>query len=59
MTENKDPRTLYYNEKFKRQQQDTPALQRQMDPEPDCGEDSYRGSGKLAGKKALITGGDS
>jgi NAD(P)-dependent dehydrogenase (short-subunit alcohol dehydrogenase family) len=30
-----------------------------MDPVPDCGENSYRGSGKLTGKKAVITGGDS
>jgi NAD(P)-dependent dehydrogenase (short-subunit alcohol dehydrogenase family) len=30
-----------------------------MDPVPDCGEQSYRGSGKLTGKKAVITGGDS
>jgi hypothetical protein len=29
-----------------------------MDPVPDCGEDSYRGSGKLDGKVAVITGGD-
>ncbi len=28
-----------------------------MTPVPDCGEDSYRGSGKLTGKKAVITGG--
>ena len=30
-----------------------------MKPIPDCGENSYRGSGKLTGKKAIITGGDS
>jgi len=30
-----------------------------MDPRPDCGETSYKGSGRLAGRKALITGGDS
>lgn len=30
-----------------------------MTPRPDCGEESYRGSGRLAGKIALITGGDS
>ena len=30
-----------------------------MRPKPDHGEESYRGSGKLAGKKAVITGGDS
>ena len=36
-----------------------PGSTRQMDPRPDHGEDSYKGSGKLAGKKAVITGGDS
>src|SRR4051794_24399101 len=36
-----------------------PGLESQMDPPPDYGEDSYRGSGKLEGKKAVITGGDS
>lgn len=41
------------------QQQDVPGVQREMTPRPDCGEDSYRGSGKLAGKVAVITGGDS
>jgi hypothetical protein len=30
-----------------------------MDPVPDCGENSYRGSGRLRGKRAIITGGDS
>ncbi len=30
-----------------------------MTPVPDCGEDSYRGTGRLAGKKAIVTGGDS
>jgi NAD(P)-dependent dehydrogenase (short-subunit alcohol dehydrogenase family) len=30
-----------------------------MTPQPDHGETSYRGSGRLAGRKALITGGDS
>jgi NAD(P)-dependent dehydrogenase (short-subunit alcohol dehydrogenase family) len=41
------------------QQQPTPGVQSQMTPVPDCGEESYRGSGKLAGKAAVITGGDS
>jgi NAD(P)-dependent dehydrogenase (short-subunit alcohol dehydrogenase family) len=30
-----------------------------MDPVSDCGENGYRGSGKLTGKRAIITGGDS
>lgn len=41
------------------QQQDPPGVQGEMDPVPDCGEESYRGSGRLAGKRAVITGGDS
>jgi NAD(P)-dependent dehydrogenase (short-subunit alcohol dehydrogenase family) len=36
-----------------------PGHTRQMDDEPDHGEESYRGSGRLAGKRALTTGGDS
>src|SRR5437763_9005802 len=41
------------------QQQQAPGLESKMDPRPDYGEKSYRGSGKLTGKAALITGGDS
>ncbi|HET6563400.1 MAG TPA: glucose 1-dehydrogenase [Marmoricola sp.] len=41
------------------QQQQPPGEQSQMEPRPDCGEESYRGSGKLEGKAAVITGGDS
>lgn len=41
------------------QQQDVPGTDRAMDPKPDHGQDSYRGSGRLDGKVALITGGDS
>jgi NAD(P)-dependent dehydrogenase (short-subunit alcohol dehydrogenase family) len=41
------------------QQQDVPGVQSAMTPKPDCGEDSYRGSGRLKGKAAVITGGDS
>lgn len=41
------------------QQQDVPGLESEMNPKPDYGESSYRGSGKLKGKAALITGGDS
>jgi NAD(P)-dependent dehydrogenase (short-subunit alcohol dehydrogenase family) len=44
---------------FTAQQQNAPGIQARMDPVPDCGEDSYRGSGKLTGKRAIITGGDS
>jgi NAD(P)-dependent dehydrogenase (short-subunit alcohol dehydrogenase family) len=41
------------------QKQPMPGTTGQMDPRPDHGEESYKGSGKLAGKKAVITGGDS
>jgi shikimate 5-dehydrogenase len=41
------------------QQQDVPGVLREMKPKPDHGEESYRGSGRLAGKSAVITGGDS
>jgi hypothetical protein len=41
------------------QQQEVPGTQSAMSPKPDCGEESYRGSGKLTGKAAVITGGDS
>lgn len=41
------------------QKQSMPGSTRAMNPRPDHGEESYRGSGRLAGKKAIITGGDS
>ncbi|MGY3450853.1 SDR family oxidoreductase [Bradyrhizobium sp. USDA 4353] len=44
---------------FPPQQQAMPGTTDQMQPKPDHGETSYKGSGKLAGKKAVITGGDS
>ncbi|KAA1251103.1 SDR family oxidoreductase [Mycobacterium simiae] len=44
---------------FPDQQQEVPGVQSHMDPVPDCGEQSYVGSGKLTGKRAVITGGDS
>src|ERR1700683_1233865 len=54
-----DPRTKYPRPPFKEQTQPWPGLAQKMDPRPDHGEKSYRGSGRLAGRKALITGGDS
>lgn len=42
-----------------KQQQEVPGVQSEMTPVPDCGEQSYRGTAKLAGKVAVITGGDS
>eukprot|EP01037_Dinobryon_pediforme_P004330 gene4330-4379_t len=54
-----DPTTKYPKPPFKSQTQPWPGLASKMDPRPDHGETSYRGSGRLAGRKALITGGDS
>jgi len=44
---------------FAEQHQPPPGVQARMDPVPDCGEKSYQGSGRLTGKRAVITGGDS
>src|SRR6195952_5464986 len=54
-----DPRGKYPKPPFKAQKQPWPGLACKMDPPPDHGEKTYRGSGRLAGRKALITGGDS
>ena len=54
-----DPNTKYPRPPFKEQSQPWPGLASKMDPKPDHGETSYKGSGRLAGRKALITGGDS
>lgn len=54
-----DPRNKYPKPPFKEQSQPWPGLASKMDPRPDHGEKSYKGSGRLLGRKALITGGDS
>jgi NAD(P)-dependent dehydrogenase (short-subunit alcohol dehydrogenase family) len=54
-----DPTSQYPKPPYKKQSQPWPGLASQMDPRPDHGEKSYKGSGRLAGRKALITGGDS
>ncbi|HGL4260308.1 SDR family oxidoreductase [Burkholderia dolosa] len=54
-----DPRTLYPHAPFPEQHQPWPGLAGRMTPRPDHGERSYRGTGRLTGRKALITGGDS
>jgi NAD(P)-dependent dehydrogenase (short-subunit alcohol dehydrogenase family) len=54
-----DPRYKYPKPPFKGQSQPWPGLAGKMDPKPDHGETSYKGSGRLQGRKALITGGDS
>ena len=54
-----DPTTKYSRPPFKEQQQPWPGLAGKMEPKPDHGEKTYKGSGRLLGRKALITGGDS
>jgi NAD(P)-dependent dehydrogenase (short-subunit alcohol dehydrogenase family) len=54
-----DPTNLYPKPPFALQIQPWPGLQSKMNPVPDCGETTYKGSGRLQGRKALITGGDS
>ncbi|WP_432711891.1 SDR family oxidoreductase [Pedobacter sp.] len=54
-----DPVTKYPKPPFKVQFQPWPGLAGKMEPIPDHGEKSYKGSGRLMGRKALITGGDS
>src|SRR5579859_5229269 len=44
---------------FPKQQQTPPGIEAEMRPRPDYGEETYRGSGRLKGKAAIITGGDS
>ena len=53
------PGTEYYTGDFPEQRQEAPGLDERMTPRPDTGEESYRGLGRLKGRKALITGGDS
>src|SRR5690349_15342865 len=54
-----DPGSKYPKPPFKEQSQPWPGLAGKMEPRPDHGEKSYKGSGCLLGRKALITGGDS
>lgn len=54
-----DPTTAHPGPPFPEQTQPEPGSSARMDPEPDHGEHSYRGHGRLSGRKALITGGDS
>lgn len=55
----KDPLTKYPQPPYSDEKQDAPGTEAEMTPKADHGETSYRGSGKLKGRKALITGGDS
>ena len=54
-----NPLDKYPKPPFEKQKQEWPGLASKMNPKPDHGEESYKGSGRLAGRKALITGGDS
>jgi NAD(P)-dependent dehydrogenase (short-subunit alcohol dehydrogenase family) len=54
-----DPREQFPKPPFPKQPQSAPGLARDMDPRPDHGENSYIGNGRLQGRRALITGGDS
>jgi NAD(P)-dependent dehydrogenase (short-subunit alcohol dehydrogenase family) len=54
-----DPKTKHRKPPFEEPKQDFPGLETKMRHDPDHGEQSYRGAGRLAGRSALITGGDS
>jgi NAD(P)-dependent dehydrogenase (short-subunit alcohol dehydrogenase family) len=54
-----DPTKQYPQPEFEKQPQPSPGLAKEMVPKPDHGEESYRGFGRLAGRRALITGADS
>jgi NAD(P)-dependent dehydrogenase (short-subunit alcohol dehydrogenase family) len=54
-----DPTTKFPKPPYPEQKQPWPGLASKMQPKPDHGESSYKGSGRLAGRRALITGGDS
>ncbi|XAZ25990.1 SDR family NAD(P)-dependent oxidoreductase (plasmid) [Sinorhizobium sp. B11] len=55
----RNPLDQYPQPEFPQQPQPVPGLASKMQPVPDHGETSYKGSGRLAGRKALVTGGDS
>ncbi|MDG9706212.1 SDR family oxidoreductase [Streptomyces sp. DH37] len=57
--EQQDPTRQHPQPEFPQQDQPHPGLTRRMDPEPDHGESSYRGSGRLEDRRTVITGGDS
>jgi NAD(P)-dependent dehydrogenase (short-subunit alcohol dehydrogenase family) len=54
-----DPSTQYPTPEFPEQQQSSPGLAQNMSPTPDHGEETYRGTGRLAGRRAIVTGADS
>jgi NAD(P)-dependent dehydrogenase (short-subunit alcohol dehydrogenase family) len=59
MAQTTDPRKAGAQPPFPEQEQREPGLEQEMDPRPDYGEETYRGSDKLTGRVALVTGGDS
>ena len=54
-----DPRSQYPGPPSSVEVQSAPGTQAEMSEKPDCGEISYKGSGRLAGRRALLTGADS
>jgi NAD(P)-dependent dehydrogenase (short-subunit alcohol dehydrogenase family) len=58
-TTRQDPTTQYPQPEQPAQQLEHPGLESDMRPQPDFGEESYRGAGRLEGRKAIVTGGDS
>ncbi len=54
-----NPVDAYFTGEFPKQRQPAPGVEQQMTPRPDTGEESYRGLGRLKGRRALVTGGDS
>jgi NAD(P)-dependent dehydrogenase (short-subunit alcohol dehydrogenase family) len=54
-----DPTNAHHSGGFPAQEQEQPGLTDETRPEPDHGEESYRGAARLSGRRALITGGDS
>src|SRR5438105_9686247 len=58
-TVSRNPVDQYPRPPFRRQEQQWPGLASRMNPKPDHGETTYHGSGRMAGRRALITGGDS
>jgi NAD(P)-dependent dehydrogenase (short-subunit alcohol dehydrogenase family) len=54
-----NPKTQYPSPKFPAQTQDEPGLAKKMEPKPDHGETTYKGFGRLQGRKAIVTGADS
>ena len=54
-----NPVDAYFTGEFPKQRQPAPGVEQHMTPRPDTGEESYRGLGRLKGRRALVTGGDS